>query len=59
MSERHLLISRYRQSFVLEATHGADRVELVTMETIEDVRSVARIIAAQTHLPLIDRSGVE
>lgn len=59
MSERHLLISRHRDLFTLEATHGADRVELVTMETIEDVRSVARIIAAQTHLPLIDRSGAE
>ena len=59
MSERHLLISRHRNLYLLEATHGADRVELVTMETIEDVRSVARIIAAQTHLPLIDRSGVE
>lgn len=59
MSERHLLISRHGDAFLLEATHGADRVELVTMETIEDVRSVARIIAAQTHLPLIDRSGAE
>lgn len=59
MSERHLLISSRRGAFTLEVTHGADRVELVTFETVSDIRSVARMIAAQTHLPIVDRSGVE
>jgi len=59
MSERHLLIRRHRNAYLLEATHGADRVELATFELIEDARAAARIIRSATQMPLVDRSGAE
>lgn len=66
MSERHLLISRQGAEFVLEVTHGADRVPLASSPSVEDVRASARGIAAWTRdettgrpIVIVDRSGVE
>jgi hypothetical protein len=59
MSERHLLISRHGDAYLLEATHGADRVELGTFYSIEDARAAARGVRAWTQLNIADRSGVE
>jgi hypothetical protein len=59
MSERHLLISRHGDLFVLEVTHGADRVELGTFHAITDAREAARGVRAWTQLAIADRSGVE
>lgn len=59
MSERHLLISRHGDAFLLQATHGADRVELGTFHSIEDARAAARGVRAWTQLNISDRSGAE
>lgn len=59
MSERHLLIRRHKDMFLLEATHGADRVELGIFASIDDARLAARGIRAWTQLPIADRSGQE
>jgi hypothetical protein len=66
MSEIHLLITRRGTLFVLEATHGADRVALLSLPFIQDVRAAARDIAARTldehtgrPFSVVDRSGVE
>ena len=59
MSERHLLISRYHGLYLLEATHGADRVEMASFEVIEDARAAARIVRSATQMEIVDRSGAE
>ena len=66
MSELHLLITRRKDGFVLELTHGADRGPLAHSPSIEDVRTAARGIAAWTvdehtgrTITIVDRSGVE
>lgn len=66
MAEPHLLITRRKEGFVLELTHGADRGQLTDSPSIEDVRTAARGIAAWTRdertgrtITIIDRSGVE
>lgn len=59
MSERHLLITRHGEMFVLEVTHGADRVELGTFHAITDAREAARGVRAWTQLTISDRSGAE
>jgi len=59
MSERHLLISRHGDAYLLEATHGADRVELGTFFSIEDARAAARGVRAWTQITIADRSGAE
>jgi hypothetical protein len=59
MAERHLLIRRHGHAYLLEATHGADRVELGTFAAINDARDAARGVRAWTQLPIVDRSGAE
>jgi hypothetical protein len=59
MSERHLLITRHGDTFVLEVTHGADRVELGIFHAITDAREAARGVRAWTQLTISDRSGAE
>lgn len=59
MSERHLLISRNGDAFLLEVTHGADRIDLGIFYSIEDARAAARGVRAWTQLNITDRSGVE
>ena len=66
MSDKHLLIRRDLTGYLLEATHGADRVPLAHSPSVEDVRAAARGIAAWTRdeltgrtIIIIDRSGVE
>lgn len=59
MSERHLLISRHGDLFVLEVTHGADRVELGAFHDIADAREAARGVRAWTQIIISDRSGAE
>lgn len=45
--------------FVLEVTHGADRVELGAFHDIADAREAARGVRAWTQLNISDRSGAE
>ena len=66
MSDLHLLITRRGNQFVLELTHGADRVPLSFSPSVEDVRASARGISAWTvdehtgrTISIVDRSGVE
>ena len=60
MSERHLLITRHGDLFVLAVTHGADRVPLgPPFAAINDARDAARGVRAWTQLDIVDRSGCE
>lgn len=59
MSERHLLISRTHQGYLLEVTHGADRVWLNLFHSIDDARTAARGVSSWTQLSIVDRSGAE
>lgn len=59
MSEPHYLITRRGDAFVLEASHGADRIELAMFWTVGDARDAARGVRAWTQLDIVDRSGVE
>jgi hypothetical protein len=59
MSEPHYLITRRGDAFVLEASHGADRIELAMFWTVTDARDAARGVRAWTQLDIVDRSGVE
>lgn len=59
MSDRHLLISRTPSGYLLEVTHGADRVWLDLFQSIDDCRAAARGVRAWTQLTIVDRSGAE
>ena len=59
MSEAHYLITRRGDAFVLEASHGADRIELAIFWAISDARDAARGVRAWTQLDIVDRSGCE